>query len=140
MRIKNGYLTSSPYWIRYRKGRVYVKNRFFWRSIGVVALVGGIICLLNKLKQDKKADDKSPVDLNDADQTDDIIYDNSKTSDEVKNLELTKMETSEKITVRHDEMKKVMKESVDNIFGDFESNETQNTDLKEEMFDNLDNL
>lgn len=106
--------------------------------IGAAIVTAGIICLLN---WDKTTDELGLESDRTGDQKDvKGIIKYKSDFNEFSNLNDVKMEAAEKISERHEEAKKMVKDSVDRIFGDSEITATKNEDAKKKIFNELDNI
>lgn len=99
--------------------------------IGAVVVIAGIIYLVIRKQTQNNSDDKKE----ERRYTD---FHSKMKSEE--SFEDVKNEVASKIKERHDEAQQIMKESVDNIFGENEVGETKNEDAKKKMFSDLDNI
>ena len=95
---------------------------------------------LKSKKNDKGENGRHKGENNNNEKNSEIVAYNTESLYETSSLNLTKVEIVKKMTERHDDAKKTMKESVDNIFGDSISTETKNKAAKKKMFDDLDNI
>lgn len=69
-----------------------------------------------------------------------VIAKYKQVSKEFSELNTTQMEVAEKMHERHEDAKKVIKESVDRIFDDSEITMTKNEEEKNKIFKELDNI
>lgn len=106
--------------------------------VGVVIIVGAVICFATRDKNDELQPLRSSDDTEEK-KTDIAEVVNTEVEDTT-NLSDVKDDAAEKMSERHEEAKKVMKESVDNIFNGAESTITKNEETKKKMFDDLDNI
>ena len=118
-----------------------MKFKLFCGIIGVAIVIGGIVCFVQKSKKnDESENGHYKGENNNHEKKSDIAAYNTDSSNETSYLNLTKAEAVKKMTERHEEAQKTMKESVDNIFGDTIPTETKNKATKKKMFDDLDNI
>lgn len=102
--------------------------------ISITVIIGGIVYILKKLQNQNEVQEIK----RDTGLVDDVKKDTEKQY-EIE-LEEKKMEEYDKISERHAEAKKIMKESLDNIRKTSSEIETKNEKFKKELFDDIDNL
>lgn len=108
--------------------------------VGVAIVIGGVICFVSKEKVNRGSKGTSTYEDNTKESTDIAKTTEVQMTDEVETLKGAKEETAEKMKNRHEEAEKIVRESVDNIFGDLEGGETKNEAVKKKMFADLDNM
>lgn len=107
--------------------------------IGVAIVVGGVIYFISRTKTGKDTNVNSDYDdvketVNIVNHTEIFESDNSVTLNHVK------ADAAEKMSKRHGEAEKIVKESVGNIFGDTEVEKTKNEAAMKKVFEDLDNI
>jgi len=108
--------------------------------VGVFIVIGGIIYFASRDNSEKTSEPKSNRKNDEKKSTDIVERENTSEDKEATNLNDVKSNAAEKMSERHEEAKKIMKESVDSIFGEAEVGETKNKEAKNKMFENLDNI
>jgi poly(A) polymerase Pap1 len=99
--------------------------------IGAVLVIAGIAYfVIRKQTQNNSGDEKENRRYTD--------YPSQMKSEE--SFEDVKNEAVSKMKERHDEAQQIMKDSVDNIFGEKEVGETKNEEAKKKIFSDLDNI
>lgn len=105
--------------------------------LGAAIVVGGIIYFITrnesiKLSEESERDEKKSTDV--------VTYTSVTEDENPSNLNNVKVDAAETMRERHEEAKKEMRKSVDNIFNGAGSDETKNEEAKKKMFEELDNI
>ena len=107
--------------------------------IGTVIVIGGVVYFVNKSRKNRH--DKVESDAKDVQKTDsDEIVKLQNVSRTESEFNTAKSEVAEKISERHEEAKKVMREAVNTIYDDTLPDTTKNEDKKNKILEDLDNL
>lgn len=109
-----------------------------WRIV-VIAI---FVCFILKDRNKTNKDANMNSDCNeDAKETANIIsHIEASESDDMLELNDVKDDVAKKMSKRHQEAEKIVKESVENIFGEVEVGGTKNETTKKKMFEDLDNI
>lgn len=118
-----------------------MKFKLLCGIVGAIIVIGGIVYFVQKSKKNDKGENgRHKGENNNNEKNRDIVAYNTESPNETSFLNLTKAEAAKKMTERHEDAKKTIKESVDNIFGDSIPTETKNRVAKKKIFDDIDNI
>lgn len=117
-----------------------MKLKIVWVIAGAAIVIGGIIHFFHKNRggdeYQKDSDYGVPKSA-----SKDVVKDNGdENTDGAFNFSAIKAGASEKMSKRHEEAEKVIRDSVSSIFGDAEAVPTKNERAKKNLFDDLNNM
>lgn len=110
--------------------------------LGILVAAGAAAGLLYFVMKTRQTEEEAPHKEDEKlDHTLDIAEYRNGGDETAKDLGHIKTESAEKIKERHEEAESVIRESVDNIFGeDTSGRETKNESVKKKIFDDIDNI
>ena len=107
--------------------------------IGAAIVIGGVVYFVNKAMNSNQGKYESNENASQDSKKNEIAK-SQNDSEAEPDLDVVKSEAAERISERHEEAKKVMREAVNTIFDDTLSETTKNEEAKKKISEDLDNL